>query len=249
VSPFRELGGAALLAFRATASARRAPAPLFLRELWRQLDQLAVRSAPLVVSGMAFFGAVMVSIADVQARRFTGNLVVLGPAYFQLLLREFGPVTAALLAAARYGASSAAEISSMSVTEQLDALRMCAGEPEADLVAPRVLAGVIATPALCVLGIAAAALSAAFTARFAFQVDGWAFLSPRFVGAPDLLSAFVKVVLCGLYIPLSAAWHALGARGGSAAVGQATTRAVVSASLGCLFINLAVALAFRLLEV
>lgn len=249
MNPVRELGGAALLGLRAAASSRRVPVRLFLRELWRQLDRLAVGSAGLVITGMAFFGAVMVTIADAQARRFTGNLVVLGPAYFQLVLREFGPVASALLAAARYGASSAAEISSMAVTEQLDAIKMCAGDPESDVVAPRVLAGAIGVPALCLLGTASAAISAALTAQLVFRVDGWAFLDPRFVGAPDLLSAGAKVFLSGVYIPLVAAWRALPARGGSAAVGRATTQGVVAACLGCLVIALAVGLAFRILGV
>src|SRR5205814_8413261 len=91
VNPVRALGGAAILGARATVAVRRVPPRLFLRELWLQLDQIAFRSAGLVISGMAFFGAVMVTIANAQTRRFTGNLVVLGPAYFELLLRELGP--------------------------------------------------------------------------------------------------------------------------------------------------------------
>lgn len=247
MNPVRAIGGAALLGARAAVAMRRVPPRLFLRELWLQLDQIAVRSAPLVISGMAFFGTVLITIANVQARKFTGNLVVLGPAYFELLLREFGPVTSALLVAARYGSSSAAEISSMSVTEQLDAIRMCAGDPASDVVAPRVLAGAIGVPALCILGTAAAGLSAVFTALLVLHVDGWAFLDPRYLDASDFLSAGAKVLLCGLYIPLVAAVHALPAQGGSAAVGRATTRAVVAACLGCLVIDVLVGLAFRVL--
>jgi len=249
MNPVRALGGAALLGARAAAASRRVPSRLFLRQLWIQLDQIAFRSAGLVVSGMAFFGAVLITIANAQARRLTGNLVVLGPAYFQLLLREFGPVTSALLTAARYGASSAAEISSMAVTEQLDAVRMCAGDPASDVVAPRVLAGALAVPLLCILGTASASISAALTAQIAFQVDGWAFVDPRFIHTADVLSSGAKVLLSGVYIPLVAALRALPARGGSAAVGVATTRAVVAACLGCLVIDVLVGLAFRLLGV
>ena len=247
MNPVRELGGAALLGARALAAARHVPRRVFMRELWHQLDQLAVRSAPLVITSMAFFGAVMVTIANAQARRFTGNLVVLGPAYFELLIREFGPVASSLLIAARYGASSSAEISSMSVTEQLDALRMCAGDPAADVVAPRVLAGAIAIPALCTLGTAAASLAAVLTTIYSFGLDGWAFADPRHIDAPDFLCAGVKALLCGVYIPLVAAFRALPARGGSAAVGRATTQAVVAACLGCLVIDVLVGVAFRVL--
>ena len=63
----------------------------------------------LVISGMAFFGVVMVTIANVQARKMVGNIAVLGPAYFELLVREFGPFMSAILTAARAGASHSAE--------------------------------------------------------------------------------------------------------------------------------------------
>ncbi len=247
MNPVRALGGAALLGARAAVAVRRMPARVFLRELWNQIDQIAVRSAPLVISGMAFFGTVLITIADAQARRFTGNVVVLGPAYFELLFREFGPVTSALLVAARYGSSSAAEISAMSVTEQLDAIRMCAGDPAADVVAPRVLAGAIAVPALCLLGTITAGYAAVFTALLVLRVDGWAFVNPQYLDAGDLLSAGAKVFLSGLYIPLVAALRSLPARGGSAAVGRSTTQAVVAACLGVLVIDVLVGLAFRIL--
>jgi phospholipid/cholesterol/gamma-HCH transport system permease protein len=134
----------------------------------------------------------------------------------------------------------------MSVTEQVDALRMCAGDPDSDLVAPRVVAGALGVPMLCILGTAAAALSAALTALWVYRVDGWAFLDPRHVDLSDLASAGLKALGAGLYIPLIACWHGLRARGGSAAIGAATTAAVVSACLGCLVIDVAVAVAFRL---
>ena len=80
-----------------------------------------------------------------------------------------------------------------------------------------------------------------------YGADGWAFLDPRFVDGGDLASFLLKTVLCGIYVPLAAAWRGLGARGGSAAVGQATTEGVVAAVLGCLVIDLVVAFAFLIL--
>jgi phospholipid/cholesterol/gamma-HCH transport system permease protein len=215
------------------------------RECLRQLHELGGRSTWLVVSGMAFFGAVLVTIAHAQARRFTGNLVVLGPAYLELLVREFGPVVSALLAASRGGASYGAELSTLSVNEQVEALEMCAGDPHSDLVAPRVVAGLLGVPLLCILGTTAATLSAVATASWAFQVDGWAFTDARYVDAWDILSGLTKSLGCGLYIPLAAAVAGLEARGGAEAIGEATTRSVVTACLGCLVIDFAVALGFQ----
>ncbi len=217
------------------------------RAVLREVHQLGNHSAPLVASGMAFFGFVMITIADAQARRFTGSLSVIGSAYFELLLREFGPLTSALLAAARGSARYASELSSMTVNEQVEALEMSAGHPLTDLVAPRVLGGMIAFPLLCILGTGTAVLSAAAAAQFVYEANGWAFLDPRFVDGGDLASFFLKAILCGLYVPLAAAWRGLGARGGSAAVGLATTEGVVAAVLGCLVIDLAVASAFLIL--
>ncbi len=233
-----------MLARTAGAVGRRGVAP---RAVLREVHQLGYRSAWLVGSGMAFFGFVMVTIADAQARRFTGNLGTIGPAYFELLLREFGPLTSALLAASRGSARYASELSSMTVNEQVEALEMTAGHPLTDLVAPRVLAGLIAFPLLCILGTAAASLSAALAAQFVYGADGAAFLDPRFVDRADLSSFFIKVVLMGVYVPAAAAWRGLAARGGSAAVGAATTEGVVAAVIGCLVIDLVVAAAFLMM--
>ncbi|MCP3103649.1 ABC transporter permease [Myxococcus sp. K15C18031901] len=234
-----------LLARTTRATAREG---LGWRECLVQLHELGGRSVWLVLSGMAFFGAVLVTIANSQARRFVGNVAVLGPAYFELLIRELGPVVSAVLTASRAGAGHAAELSTMGVNEQLEALEMSAGDPLADLVAPRVVAGLVGVPLLCVLGTVAATLSAATVAQLGFGVDGRAFMDPRYVDVWDLLAAAIKAVACGVYIPLAAAVAGLRARGGAEAVGEATTDGVVAASLGCLLIDFAVSLAFQLLR-
>jgi phospholipid/cholesterol/gamma-HCH transport system permease protein len=242
MNPLPFFGAPALLLARTVrASAREG---LSWRECLRQLDELGVRSLWLVMTGMAFFGAVLVAFADSQARKFTGNLVIVGPAYFELLVREFGPVVSALLAAARGGASHGAELSTMSVNEQVEALEMSAGDPYADLVAPRVVAGLVGVPLLCILGTMAATLSAVAMASGVFGVDGWAFADARNVDGWDVLAGLMKAVGCGLYIPLAAAVAGLSARGGAEAVGEATTRAVVTACIGCLLIDFLVALGF-----
>lgn len=218
------------------------------RESMVQLHELGGRSVWLVMSGMAFFGAVLVTIANSQARRFVGNVAVLGPAYFELLVRELGPVVSALLTASRAGAGHAAELSTMSVNEQVEALEMSAGDPYSDLVAPRVVAGLLGVPLLSTLGTVAATLAAVAVAGLVFGVDGRAFMDPRYVDGWDLLAAALKAGACGLYIPLAAAVAGLRARGGAEAVGAATTEGVVAASLGCLLIDFAVSLAFHLLR-
>ncbi|MBI3181358.1 MAG: ABC transporter permease [Myxococcales bacterium] len=222
---------------------------LTFREWLAQLYEIGNRSVWLVSTGLAFFGAVMVAIGQHQARRFTGNLAVVGPAYFELLVREFGTMTSVLLAAASAGASISAELASMKVNEQLEALEMSAGDPLADLVAPRVLASAVAVPLLCVIGTVAAGLSAAVVATFAYGSDGLAFIDARFVDRWDLLNAFLKAFLCGLFIPVAASWRGLKAGPGAGAVGAAVTGSVVDACLGCLLIDFLVSFAFLLVGV
>lgn len=217
---------------------------LSVREIAVQLASFGTRSIALVVTGMTFFGAVMVSIADDQARPFTGNVLVLGPPYFELLVREFGPLAVALLTASRAGAGAAAELASKSVNEQVDALVLSAGDPLSDWVAPRMIAGAVGLPLLVVIGTLAGAVSAATFCVTVLGIDGRAFLDPQLVGFDDLTSGFLKAVLCGAFIPLAAAWAGLAARGGAPEVGQATTLGVVTACTGCLIIDVLLALAF-----
>jgi phospholipid/cholesterol/gamma-HCH transport system permease protein len=243
----RGVGGLALLGARSLRAATRRD--FDWRESLFQLNELGTRSVALVVSGMTFFGAVMVVVANDQARRLTGNLAIIGPPFVELMVRELGPLTAALLTAARVGASSAAELSAMAVNEQLEALEMSAGDPVRDLVAPRVIASLFGVPLLCVLGITAALASAGLTALWGYGVDARAFVDPRFLDAGDVLCAAVKAVTCGVFIPLAACARGLHPNPGAAGVGEATTDGVVAASLGCLVIDFCYSFGFFLLGI
>jgi phospholipid/cholesterol/gamma-HCH transport system permease protein len=246
VSFLRAFGAPWLLLWRTLGAVRQAG--VSFRASVAQAYELGNRSVWLIGFGMAFFGAVMVTIADTEARRVTGNLTVVGPAYFELLVREFGPIITALLAAARIGAGASAELSWMTVGEQVEALQMSAADPLAELVAPRVLGGLFALPVLCALGTVCASGAAVATATWGFHVDGSAFIDARYLGAPDLLCAFLKAAACGLYIPLVASWRGLTAQGGASAVGTATTNGVVGAVFGCLAIDFVVDEAFLILR-
>lgn len=219
------------------------------RATMEQLVEIGSRSTLLIGAGMAFFGMVMVTIAWAQARKYTGNITIVGPAYFELMLREFAPLFVAVLAASRIAASTSAELAAMSVNEQLEALELCAADPIAELVAPRFVASVISLPALMVVGTIASSVSASLVVTLAFGADGSAFTDPRFVDGPDVICALVKAVLCGGFIPLAAASRGLSAQGGAPAVGEAVTAAVVDATMGCLLIDFVVAAAFLLVGV
>lgn len=238
----RNLGAAAVLLGRALATAR--GGKVRWREVMRQLDELGTRSLWLVAMGLGFFGAVVVVIAWAQARKYTGNVTVVGSAYFQLMVREFAPIAASLLAAARMGAGTSAELASMAVNEQLEALELSAADPVRELVAPRVLASTIAVPLLTVVGTVAATLSAVAMLTYYYGVDGASFMNPHFVRPGDILCALFKSLACGVYIPLAASARGLRAQGGAAAVGEAVTSGVVDACMGCLLIGFVIDAAF-----
>ena len=210
----------------------------------QQVVELGLGSLGLVATGMAFFGMVIVTIAWAQARKYTGNITVVGPAYLELIIREFAPLLSGLLAASRQAAAQSAELGAMAVNEQVEALELSAADPLVELVAPRFFASLVALPALTIVGAMTSVAAASATVSLAFGADGASFANTRFVGPMDVACAGVKAVLMGAYIPLAAAYRGLGARGGAAAVGEAVTDGVVEACFGCLSIDFMVAAAF-----
>ncbi len=238
----RIAGAVALLFWRTLKSIQREG--LSLRETLRQTYSLGASSALLVTMGMIFFGVVMTGLAYTQARKYVGNVSILGPAYFELIVREFAPMMTALLAASRSAAATSAELGAMSVNEQVEALELSAADPVAELVAPRLVASVLSMPALTVIGIASASISAALSITYLYHADGWSFLDPRFLEPADVVCGFVKSILCGAFIPLVGSVRGLEARGGAAAVGDAVTLGVVGACMGCLVIDFMVAATF-----
>ena len=241
------LGAQALLFTRSLQSARREG--VMWREVLRQMAELGASSSLLIGAGMAFFGTVMTTIAYAQARKYTGNITVVGPAYFELILREFAPMLTALLAASRQAASTSAELGAMSVNEQIEALELSAADPLAELVAPRIIASTLTLPLLTVVGTFFATLSAVLTVTYVFGADGRAFMDPAMVDVGDVACAFMKSVVCGAFIPVAASLRGLRAKGGASAVGEAVTTGVVEACMGCLVLDFLVAAVFLIIGV
>ncbi len=247
MSVVHTVGAQALLFTRSIKSARREG--VAGREVLRHMAELGSQSSLLIGAGLAFFGTVMVTIAYAQARKYTGNITVVGPAYFELILREFAPMLTALLAASRQAASTSAELGAMSVNEQIEALELSAADPLAELVAPRIIASTLTLPLLTVVGTFFATLSAVFTLTFVFGVDGGSFMDPAMVDPGDVACALVKSIVCGAFIPVAASLRGLRAKGGASAVGEAVTTGVVEACMGCLLLDFMVAAVFLIIGV
>jgi phospholipid/cholesterol/gamma-HCH transport system permease protein len=153
--------------------------------------------------------------------------------------RELAPVMAALMVAGRIGAAMAAEIGTMQVTEQIDALTTLNTNPFKYLIAPRILAGVLMMPVLVligdILGVCGGYMVGVYKMDFnatTYLVNTWNYLQ-----AMDIISGMIKASVFGFIIALMGCYNGFRSKGGAQGVGQATTNAVVSASILILIFN------------
>lgn len=208
-----------------------------VRLVLRQINELGIRSLGFVCLVLGFVGSILVYQAGVQALRIVPDTSNVGASYLELLVRDLAASLTGLMLATRVGAGIAAEIGAMKVTDQLDALRLCRADPFDYLVVPRVVASVVVTPFLTIFGGAVAALTGAATGYVAFGINPNLFLDGRYVDASDITTGVVKSIVFGLVIPLLAAHSGLRTARGSEGVGNATTRAVVTASLAVIVLG------------
>lgn len=208
-----------------------------LREVVRQCYLIGNRSLVFVMGSLAFVGMVAAVQAGDQSLRLLGsyNFQEIGAVFLQLMIRESGPTIAALMLATRVGAGIAAEVGAMKVTEQIDALRMNDADPVDYLITPRVLACGVMMIVLSVYCVLIAEIAGALTAVYRFNGNFAAFFNPHRVEMADVVLGLIKAFWYGISIPIVAGQAGLSAFGGSAGVGNATTRAVVATSLVVIF--------------
>lgn len=215
-----------------------------IRETIVQLNRIGVESVPIMLITGVFAGMVLAfqtsrQLADFGAQGFVGGLVGLS------LAREAAPVFTAITAAGRIGAGMAAEIGTMAVTEQIDALRVLATDPVRYLVVPRLIASALALPALTMFANVVGSIGGYVVATGA-GITGGAYLASvkRFVWPYDIVAGLVKAVLFGAIIAAVGCFRGLHASGGADGVGRATTGAVVAAIVLILVLNYFVDLIF-----
>jgi phospholipid/cholesterol/gamma-HCH transport system permease protein len=209
----------------------------------RQMFEIGNKSLFFLSITMGFIGMILVLQAGLQSKRVVPDFTMLGPTYLQLLVRDFAASIGALMLATRVGAGIAAEIGSMVVTEQVDALRMCAADPIDFLIVPRFKASMVMTLVLVVWAGTVAFVAGAATAHVAFEVPWRTFFSMRLVEAGDVITGLAKCVAYGAAIPVVSGYCGLSTFGGSEGVGWATTRAVVSSSLAVIILNVVISVA------
>jgi phospholipid/cholesterol/gamma-HCH transport system permease protein len=202
-----------------------------------QFYEIGNRSVVFIGVTLGFLGMILVYQAGFQAMRITGDLQLLGGLFLQLLLREFAPTITAMMIATRVGTGIAAEIGSMVVTEQVDAMRMCAAQPIDYLVVPRFVACTVMTVVLTVFAVGVSYGVGGITSHIVFGLNLRTYFDLSFIGAFDVIIGLCKAFAYGMAIPIVSCHAGLAVKGGSAGVGRATTRAVVNASLAVVILD------------
>ncbi len=203
----------------------------------RQMYEIGNRSFVFLTITMGFIGMIMVYQSGLQTKRILPEFSLLGATYLELLTRDLAASLGALMLATRVGAGIAAEIGSMVVTEQVDALRMSAADPIDYLIKPRFLASIVMTTALVIWGGFVAFSVGGAVGYFAFDISPHTFASIQLVNHGDLITGLTKCIAYGAAIPIVSGYCGLSTFGGSEGVGWATTRAVVSSSLAIIVLN------------
>jgi len=207
------------------------------RAIAEQMYAIGNRSVFFLSVTMGFIGMIMIFQSGVQTKKIVPDLTLLGANYIELLVRDFAASIGAMMLATRVGAGIAAEIGSMVVTEQTDALRMCAADPIEYLVVPRFVASVLMTTVLVIWACFIAMMAGMLTANTIFDVNYWTFLNFSLVDTGDVVVCFAKCLAYGAAIPIVSAHRGLHTFGGSEGVGWATTNAVVHSSLAVIVLN------------
>jgi phospholipid/cholesterol/gamma-HCH transport system permease protein len=206
--------------------------PRYLSEIIMQMDSIGVGSFGIIVLTGFFTGGVII-LQSYPTLEYYGAQSNAGQGVATGLIRELGPVLTALMVAGRVGSAISAELGSMVVSQQIDAMRALGTSPVRKLVTPRLIALVISLPLLTIAADLFGIIGGGVVARQLHGLDMNVYISSVRTGAKiqDLVGGSIKPVVFGLIIGLIACHRGLTTSGGTVGVGQATTRAVVAASI------------------
>lgn len=218
---------------------------IFTPQLWQSLNLVGVQSLPLISFTALFSGMVLVvqvgnQFMELGAETYIGGVVGLS------LTRELSPLMVSIILAARIGSSMAAELGTMKVTEQVDALQVMATNPVRFLVVPRILACSFFTPVLVIYSNVVGILGGFIVAVNQIGVNQTLFMDSliRMVYSYDFFSGLFKSVAFGFIVALIGCYKGLTAEGGAKGVGGATTQSVVIIITSILVFNYFFSLAF-----
>ncbi|MFO0591937.1 MAG: ABC transporter permease [Polyangiaceae bacterium] len=209
--------------------------PFEYRSTLHQMEMIGVKSAGLASVTAVFVGMVMAvqfafGLQKFGGMEYTGRIIGLSFA------RELAPALTAVIVGGRIGSGIAAEVGSMAVTEQIDAIRALGADPVKKLVVPRVVASVVAMPVLCALSLVLGFAGAMLICSFEFDIPPGFFLRTALgsVNFKDYVSGMYKTPFFGGIIALTGCHFGLVTRGGTEGVGKSTTSTVVAVSIAIL---------------
>ncbi len=227
-----------LSVFTGTALAAIVAPPIYWRLIGQQIMRIGYFSLPVVGLTAFFTGGALALQIFLGGNRFgteavVPQIVVLG------ITRELGPVIAGLMVAGRVAAAIAAEIGTMKVTEQIDALTTLATNPIKYLVVPRLVAAVLCMPILVAIADSIGVFGGYVVATQSMGFSGGTYLKNTvdFATQADIVSGLIKAGAFGFIIALMGCYHGFNSKGGAQGVGNATTSAVVSSSILILAAN------------
>jgi phospholipid/cholesterol/gamma-HCH transport system permease protein len=208
-------------------------------EFMRNLYRMGVKSMPIVIVTALFTGAIIVIQAAPLVERFGAHGLLGWGAGFGTL-REIAPLLTALMINGRVGANNTAELGTMVVTEQIDALRVLAIDPVSFLIAPRFLAMVLTLFLAAIFADTLALLGATYSGQLLLGVAPAVFyngLTSGLLGIGDVLNGLVKSVVFGVVLALSSCQYGLGVKGGAPGVGRAVNATVVASAAGIFILD------------
>ena len=212
--------------------------PFYFHNVWRQFLEIGYFSLPVVAMTTIFSGMVLAlqSYSGFSANFAESTIPTL---VVVAITRELAPVLAGLMVAGRIGAAMAAELGTMRVTEQIDALEMLSTNPYKYLITPRLLAGLLMLPCLVFIGDIFGILGGYVVGVYKLNLNGLIYLqnAREALDAIGFFSGIVKAAVFGFIVALMGCYHGFNSSGGARGVGTATTNAVVSASILILISN------------
>lgn len=234
ISPITFLGKLSIFIWNSIAGLRK-----FHRRLpifFYQFDFIGVQSFTVVTFSAVFIGSVM-AFQTYVALHYFGMDSFLGSSVGIVLMRELAPVFCGIMVAGRAGAAIAAEIATMRVTEQIDAMEALGTDPHDYLMTPRILAGTLALPLLCIYFTVIGCAAGWFIATVVLNTDGaiyWQQLSWA-VDFTDVWQGLTKALIFGFFLSVLGCFYGYHAQSNAEGVGVATNRAVVTTALWILF--------------
>jgi len=209
--------------------------PFFTRELFKQMDFIGIRSSTVILLTGMFTGMVTALQSHYGFRLFGAESLV-GSTTALGLLRELGPVLAALMVTARAGSAMSAEIGTMRVTEQIDALTVMGVNPVQYLIIPRIIAAIVMLPMLTLVFDAIGMIGSWIVGVKLLGIDEGMFMSRivEYVDYEDLNSGLIKAAVFGAILAIVGCYKGFTTSGGAEGVGKATTYSVVISAVSIL---------------